>query len=214
MQDSAPSARISSGYTSSDDRQGKRVARRSKPSATPSTPRKRGPKPRAIVEFPEPLWTDWEEPETLSEGRQGRIDSCIHREKTKALTDVVCVRRSQINKEALVARMAELPAPDVDNVTIGNARLSLGIQSYAVFTAAVAGEIFKLNADKTVPYGQVQDFARQFILVNEISMRSGVGRHKLRGWLEGNGVLPVRDLGVKGGLLFDRAQVENALVGR
>lgn len=32
-----------------------------------STPRKRGPKPRPIVEFPEPLWTEWEEAETLSE---------------------------------------------------------------------------------------------------------------------------------------------------
>ena len=29
--------------------------------------RKRGPKPRPIVEFPEPLWTEWEEPVTLSE---------------------------------------------------------------------------------------------------------------------------------------------------
>lgn len=32
-----------------------------------STGRKRGPKPKAIVEFPEPLWTEWEEPSTLSE---------------------------------------------------------------------------------------------------------------------------------------------------
>lgn len=30
-------------------------------------PRKRGPKPKAIVKLPEPLWTEWEEPETLSE---------------------------------------------------------------------------------------------------------------------------------------------------
>ena len=140
---------------------------------------------------------------------QGRIDSCIHREKTKALTDIVCVRRSQIDREALVARMAEFTAPMLDSVTIGNARLSLGIQSYPVFTAAVEGKIFKLNADKTVPYAQVQDFARQFILVNEIGMRSGVGRHKLRGWLEDNGVMPARDLGVKGGALYGREQVES-----
>ncbi len=100
----------------------------------------------------------------------------------------------------------------LDNVTIGNARLSLGIQSYPVFTACVGAEIFELNADKTVPYGQVQDFAPQFILTNEIGMRSGVGRQKLRGWLEGNGVLPVRNLGVKGGLLHDRGQVERLLV--
>lgn len=32
-----------------------------------SAGRKRGPKPRPIVEFPEPLWTEWEDPGTLSE---------------------------------------------------------------------------------------------------------------------------------------------------
>ncbi|MDB5507110.1 MAG: hypothetical protein JWR75_1748 [Devosia sp.] len=30
-------------------------------------PRKRGPKPKVIVEFPKPLWSEWEEPESLSE---------------------------------------------------------------------------------------------------------------------------------------------------
>ncbi|WP_316355209.1 hypothetical protein [Devosia sp.] len=40
----------------------------------------------------------------------GRIDSCMHREKTKALTDIVCVRAAEIDREALVARMAELPS--------------------------------------------------------------------------------------------------------
>ncbi|NMA98580.1 MAG: hypothetical protein GX970_10825 [Phyllobacteriaceae bacterium] len=139
----------------------------------------------------------------------GNIVSGVHRERTKSLTETVCVRASQIDKEALTARMGELPTPEIDNVTIGSARLSLGIQSYPVFTAAVDGELFKLNADKTVPYVQVKDFARRFILVNEIGMRSGIGRHMLRGWLEDNGVLPMRDLGVKGGLLYDRQQVED-----
>jgi hypothetical protein len=31
------------------------------------TGRKRGPKAKVIIEFPEPLWTEWEEPDTLSD---------------------------------------------------------------------------------------------------------------------------------------------------
>lgn len=141
----------------------------------------------------------------------GNVDSGMHRERKTSLTDTVCVRASQIDLKALAVRMSELSAPERGNVTIGSARLTLGIQSYPVFTAAVAGGIFKLNTDKTLPYDQVQDFARQFILVNEIGMRSGVGRHKVRGWLEDNGVLPARDLGVKGGLLYERGQLEQLL---
>tara|TARA_R110002124_G_scaffold63350_19_gene173166 strand:+ start:3342 stop:4673 length:1332 start_codon:yes stop_codon:yes gene_type:complete len=41
--------------------------RTSSSSAEAPMPRKRGPKPEVIVEYPEPLWTEWEEPENLSE---------------------------------------------------------------------------------------------------------------------------------------------------
>lgn len=45
--------------------------RRGRPQRTNDTvipqARKRGPKPRTIVEFPEPLWAEWQEPETLAE---------------------------------------------------------------------------------------------------------------------------------------------------
>ena len=36
--------------------------------------RKRGTQPRPIIEFPEPLWTEWEEPETFSEAFKLHMD--------------------------------------------------------------------------------------------------------------------------------------------
>jgi len=46
-----------------------KTARGCKPADRPviAAGKKRGPKPKTIVEFPEPLWTEWEEPATLSE---------------------------------------------------------------------------------------------------------------------------------------------------
>ena len=56
---------------------------------------------------------------------QGGIHSHLKRPKTKALTDVVEVRRQ--HRSRVARRMAELPDPDIEAVTIGNVHLMLGI---------------------------------------------------------------------------------------
>lgn len=69
MQDVAPPLRMPPEDLLTAKRPKARSAQRSRPEAARDNPapRKRGPKPKVIVEFPEPLWIDWEEPETLSE---------------------------------------------------------------------------------------------------------------------------------------------------
>lgn len=51
-----------------------------------STPKKRGPKPRPIVEFPEPLWTEWQEPEIDAPAKLDDEMNKLLRFKTATLT--------------------------------------------------------------------------------------------------------------------------------
>ena len=70
MQDVASALRTPPEDIVSADRpvaQSGRSRRTASSPAKATTQRKRGPKPKVIVEYPEPLWTEWEEPETLSE---------------------------------------------------------------------------------------------------------------------------------------------------
>lgn len=69
MQDVAPPLRTPPEDILRAETSKARSGRRALPLAAGAkpAPRKRGPKPKVIVEFPEPLWTEWEEPETLSE---------------------------------------------------------------------------------------------------------------------------------------------------
>ncbi|HWU83288.1 MAG TPA: hypothetical protein VN063_07345, partial [Methylophilaceae bacterium] len=69
MQDAAPSLRTPRGGIGTANRSAPRSTRATCPASAGNKqpPRKRGPKAKVIVEFPEPLWTQWEEPESLSE---------------------------------------------------------------------------------------------------------------------------------------------------
>lgn len=70
MQDVAPALRTPPEDIVSADRPAAQSGRSRRIESSPAketTQRKRGPKPKVIVEYPEPLWTEWEEPETLSE---------------------------------------------------------------------------------------------------------------------------------------------------
>jgi len=71
MQDVAPPLRTPPEDILRAETSKARSGRRALPLAAGAkpAPRKRGPKPKVIVEFPEPLWTEWEEPETLSEAQ-------------------------------------------------------------------------------------------------------------------------------------------------
>lgn len=140
-----------------------------------------------------------------------RVNSFLHKEPTRGVTEAVSVRASDIDRERLLKRLYELPAPDLDRVTIGNANLMLGIYVYPVFTACVEAGLLSVDADKMVPYAQVMEFAGKYVLTNEIGIRSGRSRLQLRNWLAVNGVQPAIDLEVKGGLLYDRAKVEPLL---
>ena len=121
------------------------------------------------------------------------------------------VKASHIDRERLLKRMEELPTPQVDRVTIGNANQMLGIYVYPVFTACKEMRLLEPDGDNLIPYEQVMDFADRFILTNEIGMRSQRSRLQIRNWLEVNGVPPAFDLEIKGGLLYDRAKVEPLL---
>lgn len=140
-----------------------------------------------------------------------RVESCLHKEPLKGVTEAVSVKASHINPERLLKRMEELPTPQVDRVTIGNANLMLGIYVYPVFTACKEMRWLEPDGENMIPYGQVMDFANRFILTNEIGMRSQRSRLQIRNWLEVNGVKPAYDLEVKGGLIYDRAEVEPLL---
>ena len=141
-----------------------------------------------------------------------QVDAFFHKEPVKGFVDAVSVRASDIDLEALMRRINGLPEPDVDRVTIGNANLMLGIYVYPVFTASVEAGLLSVDADKMVPYAEVMDFAGKFMLTNEIGIRSQRSRLQLRNWLEVNGVRPAVDLEVKGGLLYDREEVEQLLI--
>lgn len=70
LQDVAPALRTPPKDIVSADRPAVQSGRSRRTKSSPveaTTRRKRGPKPKVIVEYPEPLWTEWEEPETLSE---------------------------------------------------------------------------------------------------------------------------------------------------
>ena len=69
MQDVAPSFRTPPEQLLTPNTPKTRSQSRSEASAAADkpAPRKRGPKPKAIFEFPAPLWTEWDEPETLSD---------------------------------------------------------------------------------------------------------------------------------------------------
>ncbi len=141
----------------------------------------------------------------------GKVDSFFHKEPVKGLVDAISVRASDIDKGALTHRMSTLPVPDVERVTIGNAKLMLGIYVYPVFTACVAAGFLSVDDDKMVRCDQVMDFASKFMLTNEIGIRGGRPRMQIRNWLAVNGVQPAHDLEVKGGLLYDRGKVEALL---
>lgn len=66
MQDVAPALRTPPKDIVSADSPAVQSGRSRRTESSPAQ-RKRGPKPKVIVEYPEPLWTEWEEPETLSE---------------------------------------------------------------------------------------------------------------------------------------------------
>lgn len=70
LQDVAPALRTPPKDIVSADRPAVQSGRSRRTESSPTeatTQRKRGPKPKVIVEYPEPLWTEWEEPGTLSE---------------------------------------------------------------------------------------------------------------------------------------------------
>ena len=141
----------------------------------------------------------------------GRVDSFFHKTPVKGLVDAISVRARDIDCDALTQRMSRLPAPNIERVTIGNANLMLGIYVYPVFTECVEAGLLSVDTDKMVRHDQVMDFARKFMLTNEIGIRSGRSRLQIRNWLAVNGVQPKHNLGVKGGLLYDRHKVEALL---
>lgn len=70
-------------------------------SAQPSErkPGRRGPKPRPIVEFPEPLWTEWIDPEGFAEALQLHMDR--HRDTDCHLERVLLAQKAPINMSTL-----------------------------------------------------------------------------------------------------------------
>ncbi|MDB5531495.1 MAG: hypothetical protein JWR51_4598 [Devosia sp.] len=147
----------------------------------------------------------------LEEIWEGRIEAVFHRRVSKSLLAAISVRDMESRRGNVLRRMSNQDPHDVGSVTTASANLMLGNYDYPSFTALLKAELLSLDDGGRVPYAQVIELAGRFIFANEAGVRSGRGTGQVRDWLATHVVAPEYDLGVKNGLLFDRANVEPLL---
>jgi len=80
---------------------------------------KRGPKPKPVVEFPAPLWSDWEEPETF--GAALHLHARRHGETVYHLFDAVVRSEDGLNRSTLIswARGVKVPRAAISREILG-----------------------------------------------------------------------------------------------
>lgn len=100
------------------------------------------------------------------------------------------------------------PEHDIGRVSAVAANLMLGIYNHHVFMACAEEKLLLPADDGTVDYQDVLGFARRYIFANEAAVRSRNSGTQIRGWLEARNVRPVHVFDVRGGVIYDRQQVE------
>ena len=143
---------------------------------------------------------------------EGRIKVMFHDEpKRRAAIKAISVFGVEARRDLLIWRTANLPSPDVQRVTTGDAMLMLGITVYDVFTACVEAGLLSVDDRNAVAYADVMSFARRFIVTNEIAVRAKQSKQRIDPWLKEHRLSRVHEFQVKGGRLFDREKVEPLL---
>jgi hypothetical protein len=128
--------------------------------------------------------------------------------KIKNLFGFVSLSGIEQKRDIILEWSKTAPEHDIGPVSAVAANLMLGIYNHHVFMACAEEELLLPADDGTVDYQDVLGFAQRYIFANEAAVRSRNSGTQIRGWLEARNVRPLRVFDVRGGVIYDRQQVE------
>lgn len=132
--------------------------------------------------------------------------------KIKNLFGFVSLSGVERRRDAIREWSRTAPDHDIGRVSAVAANLMLGIYNHHVFMACAEEELLLPADDGTVDYRDVLSFSERYIFANEAAVRCRVAGNEIRGLLEARNVQPLYAFDVRGGIIYDRAQVEPHLV--
>ncbi|WP_240230039.1 hypothetical protein [Devosia lacusdianchii] len=141
----------------------------------------------------------------------GRLEYQFFKPVGRGLLKAVAVQGVESLLDELIAEQAELPAPKLDRVTAGTANLILGVADYRVYQALIQANQLSVSVDGSLDYREVLEYARNHILPPEIAARGRRSSRQVRSWMDAHGIQPTLDLGVAGGVVYRRQDVEPLL---